>query len=209
MPGPTSWKLDKSWSRLEKQLGPGVVRATLKKHLRRASQLIGKKAEAAIRKEIASGKFAPNAPLTAALKGGKNEPLKGDRPGAPLFKAVTSKLIDDFTVFVGILQTSDEYNIAVAIHEGVAIGVTAKMRGMFFTLWRKEKDPSIELSERAQELWDKMPGGWLPLKDDTKAIIVPGRPFIQQAWNRGDIQKMAKQFWEQATAAALKEMSSQ
>jgi hypothetical protein len=209
MPGAAKFKMDKRWKRLEKQLGPGVVQPTLRKHLRRASMFIGKKGEALIREEIASGKFDPNAPLTVALKGGRNEPLIGDRPGAPFFKAITSKVVDDITVFVGILQQNKEYELAVMLHEGKVIGVTAKMRGMFFVLWRKETDPSIVLSDRAQELWDKMPGGWKPLKESTKAIVIPGRPFIRQVWNKGEMQDMAKKFWDQAMAAAMKELSSQ
>lgn len=209
MPGPTKFKMDKRWKRLEKKFGAAASSKIARKHLRRASMVIGKKAEATIRKEIESGKFEPNAPLTVGLKGGVNEPLKGTRAGAPLFKAITSKVIDDYTVFVGVLQTNDEYNIAVAIHEGTTIAVTDKMRGLFHILARREVDPAIPLSERAQELWDAMPGGWHPLKPSTVAIVIPSRPFIRQAYNKGDMQKFARQFWNDALEMAIKEMSSQ
>jgi hypothetical protein len=197
-------KLSKDWKRLEKAMdknGP-----TIRKHIRRATAFIGKKGEAIIRDEIANGSYEPNRPLTVALKGGKNEPLKGDRPGAPLFKSITSKIINDFTVFIGILQTSKKYNIALTIHEGVAVKVTEKMRGLFYILWLKEQRPSIELTGRAKELWDKMPGGWLPLKASTTAIDIPSRPFIKNAWNKGGLQKLAVKFWDSALKAAFKEM---
>lgn len=209
MPGPTKFIMDKRWKRLEKKFGAAASRSLARKYLRKATMVIGKKAEATIRKEIETGKFEPNAPLTVGLKGGKNEPLKGTRPGAPLFKAITSKMIDDYTVFVGVLQTDDEYNIALAIHEGTTIGVTDKMRGLFHILSRHEADPSIPLSERAQELWDAMPGGWKPLKPSTVAIIIPSRPFIQQAFDKGDMQKFAQKFWHDAFEAAIKELGSQ
>jgi hypothetical protein len=198
-------KMSNEWKRLKKALdrNPAAVR----KHLKRASAFIGKKGEALIRREISSGSYAPNAPLTIALKGGKNEPLIGDRTGSPLFKAITSTVVDDYTVFIGVLQQDDQYNIAIAIHEGATIGVSQKMRNLFYVLWMKEKDPTIELEGRARELWDKMSGGWKPLKESTKAIIIPPRPFIANAMNSGELQRMAEKFWNQAMVAAMHEVS--
>jgi len=204
MPGTSKIKLSKDWGKLEKALvksGP-----TVRKHLRRATEFIGKKGEALIREEIANGSYEPNRPLTVALKGNKNEPLKGDRPGAPLFKAITSSVINDYTVFIGVLQTDGAYNIALTIHEGVSIKVTDAMRGLFFVLWLKGQNPSVELTGRAKELWEKMPGGWFPLKDSTNVIVIPSRPFIKNAWNSGKLQAVASKFWDGAMAAALKEM---
>lgn len=204
MPRATKLKLSKDWKQLEKALSKSGP--TVRKHIKRASMLIGKKGEALVRQEIAGGSYEPNRPLTVALKGGKNEPLKGDRPGAPLFKSITSNVVDDFTVFIGILQTDSGYNIALTIHEGVSIKVTEKMRGLFYVLWLKGQRPSIELVGRAKELWDKMPGGWKPLKESTTVIVIPPRPFIKNVWNRGELQKLATRFWDGALAAAFKEM---
>lgn len=207
MPGAAKIKLSKDWKRLDKALarsGP-----TVRKHIKRATMFIGKKGEALIRDEIASGSYEPNRPLTVALKGGKNEPLKGDRPGAPLFKSITSNVVNDFTVFIGILQTNAGYNIALTIHEGVSIKVTEKMRGLFYVLWLKGERPSIDLVGRAKELWDKMPGGWKPLKASTTVITIPSRPFIKNAWNKGELQKIASRLWNGALAAAFKEMRQQ
>jgi len=204
VPGATKIKLSKDWKRLEKALvrsGP-----TVRKHIKRATMLIGKKGEALIRDEISSGNYEPNRPLTVALKGGKNEPLKGDRPGAPLFKAITSKVVNDFTVFIGVLQTDDDYDIALTIHEGVSIKVTKKMRGLFYVLWLKGQRPSVDLVGRAKELWDKMPGGWYPLKASTTVITMTSRPFIKNVWNKGELQKIASRLWDGALATAFKEM---
>lgn len=194
----------KSWKKLENALSQGgpIVR----KHLRRATEFIGKKSEALIRQEIANGKFESNKPLTVALKG-TNEPLKGDGTGAALFKSITSQAINDYTVFVGVLKTEGIYNIAVTIHEGTSIEVTDKMRNMFKLLWLKENNPALNLTGRAAELWEKMPGGWKPLKSSTVAIIIPPRKFIGNVWESGEIQTIAKRFWYGALAAAFKEMS--
>lgn len=180
---------------------PTVVR----KHVNKASKIIGMQGVALARKEISGGSYAPNAPLTIALKG-VNEPLIGDRTGSPLFKAITSKVVNDNTVFVGILQKDGEYNIAVAIHEGATIKVTQKMRNMFYILWRKETDPSINLTGRAKELWDKMPGGWKPLNESTKAINIPSRPFIKNALDSDEFRKFAENIYNQAVGTAIKEI---
>jgi len=207
MAGRIKIKLSKNWSKLDKKLLSS--RKDLRRHLIRASGLIGKKGEALARKEITEGKYEPNRPLTVALKGGRNEPLIGDRPGAPLFKAITSKVVEEMAVFIGILQTNKEYNIARAIHDGKSIKVTKKMRNLFYILWLKEQRPSIELTGRAAELWDKMPGGWLPLKKSTNAIVIPSRPFIGNVWEKGNIQAYAKKIWDEALAYIFKEIANE
>jgi hypothetical protein len=207
MAGRIKIRLSKNWKKLDKKLLNS--REDLKNHLTRATKLIGKKGEALARKEITEGKYEPNKPLTVALKGGKNEPLIGDRPGAPLFKAITSKVVEELAVFIGILQTNKEYNIARAIHDGTSIKVTKKMRNLFYVLWLKGQRPSIELTGRAAELWDKMPGGWLPLKKSTEAIVIPSRPFIGNVWDKGDIQDYAKRIWDEALAYIFKEIANE
>jgi hypothetical protein len=194
-----------TFKKLHKALSDGGPIA--EKHISRATAFIGKKGEALIRQEISTGKFEPNKPLTVALKGGKNEPLKGDSPGAPLFKSIISQMVGPRAVFIGVLKTDGVYNIAVAIHDGASLTVTDKMRGMFKLLWLKEKNPNLILTGRAAVLWEKMPGGWKPLKKETKVIIIPPREFIGNVWNRGDLHAIAKKFWDGAVAAIFKEMS--
>jgi hypothetical protein len=206
MVGNPKIKLSDNWKKLDKILANGgpIVR----KHLRRATEFIGAKGEALIRQEITNGKFESNKPLTIALKG-VDEPLKGDSAGAPLFKAITSKVVNDYAVFIGVLQTSGVYNIAVTIHDGRSIKVTEKMKNLFNILWLKENNPSIDLTGRAAELWEKMPGGWKPLKASTTVIVIPPRPFIKNVWDKGELQDIAKKFWDGALAAAFKEMGQQ
>jgi len=205
----TAFKRDKNWKRLQTTLEPGKVDKIMRRHLRRASALNGKIAEGKIRDTIRSGGFTPNAPLTAAIKG-SSKPLIGGGAGAQLFNAVTSKVMEGASVFVGILKINAAYNVGVAIHQGAIISVTSKMRGLFFILWQASVgaiDPS-SLTGRAKELWDEMPGGWKPLKKNTRAIITPARPFIRKAFADPTLRDKAKKNWQQAMAAAFKEIAS-
>ena len=201
---PVAFKRDKGWKKLQQALEPGKANKIIRKHMRRATRLNGKVAERQIRDSIKSGKYVGNAPLTIALKGG-DKPLVGT---GNLFQAVTSKAITDLSVFIGILRTSEVFNIGVAIHQGVAIKVTKKMRGLFYVLWLASTGgiaPSA-LTGRAAELWAQMPGGWLPLKPGTKVITIPSRPFIKQAFDDPRLRTQAKTNWQQALKMAFKEI---
>lgn len=170
--------------------------------LRKASVLNGKLAEKRIRQALASGDFAPNAALTIAIKG-STKPLVDQ---GQLFQFITSKVVRDTTVFVGILRTDEHYNIAVALHEGVTIRVTPAMRGLFFILWQASTgkfDPS-KLTGRAAELFERMPDGWRPLKDSTRSIVIPPRPFITRALAAADFKEKIKGNWRMALREAIK-----
>lgn len=201
-------KKDEGWKKMERALSSGKNKAVYDKHIKRATQLNGKMAEALIRNEIKNGAFAKNAPLTSALKGG-GKPLVGTSTGAQLFQSITSKVIDDESVFVGVLKTNSFYNVARTIHNGTVITVTPAMRGLFFMLWLAstgQMAPS-ELSKRGQELYGQMSTGWLPLKASTRNIVIPPRPFIEQAINNAELQKKSENNWRQALAAAFKEVT--
>lgn len=203
---PIAFKRDKGWKKLEQALSPGHAGKIIRKHMRRATMLNGKIAERQIRESIKSGKYVSNAPLTQAIKGG-DKPLVGS---AQLFGAITSKAITDLAVFIGVLRTSDIYNIAVAIHQGTAIKVTKKMRGLFYVLWLASKgsiDPST-LTGRAAELWEQMPGGWLPLKPGTKVIAIPPRPFIKQAFEDARLRRQVKKNWQLALKEGFREVKA-
>jgi hypothetical protein len=204
---PLAFKRDKGWKKLEQALAPGHAGKIIRKHMRRATMLNGKVAERQIRESIKSGRYDGNAPLTTALKGG-DKPLVG--PTAQMFGAITSRAITDLSVFIGILRTADVYNIALAIHQGTAIKVTKKMRGLFFVLWLASNgsiDPST-LSGRAAELWEQMSGGWLPLKPGTKVITIPGRPFIKQAFADIRLRRKVKENWQMALKMGFKEIKA-
>ncbi len=194
--------------RLEKAIGPEQMDTVIDKHLLRGAKLIGKAAESEIRQGIRSGSFEKNADLTIMIKG-SSKPLV-DR-GSGIFQGISSHEVDGHTVFVGILRTDEEYNIALALHEGVSISVTPAMRGLFFYLWQASEgkiDPS-ELTGRAAELWERQQGGWKPLKTDTTHIRIPSRPFIADAVQSPKLKRRARAIWAKALKDAMREMKNQ
>ncbi len=203
----TAFKKDKGWKRLQKMLDPKKSGRIMSKHLQRATRLNGKIAEKQIRDTIKAGSYTSNAELTQAIKG-EDKPLIGVDAGAQLFGGITSKMMDDTTLFVGILKTAGIYNVAVALHEGVSITVTPAMRGLFFILWQASTGAidRSKLTGRAAELFALKPGGWLPLKPSTTFIIIPARRFIEQAFADKSVRKKSKANWLAATKAAFAEL---
>lgn len=202
----TKFKMDKGLARMRLAIDPKKMDTTVRKHLRRAAGINGKLAEKEARRVIQSGRgLAKNADLTIALKG-EDAPLKGTA-GADLFNSITSKVINDTTVFAGVLRTDKGYNIAKVVHEGATIPVTSRMRGMFFYLFKAsigDIDPS-ELTGRAAELWEQHPGPWYPLKDSTTAIVIPSRPFMELAFKATGLKKKVEKNWVMALQAAMRE----
>lgn len=204
-----AFKKDKGWKKLQMMLEPKKADAIIRKHLRRATQLNGKIAEKQIRHTIKTGSYVANAELTQMIKG-ENKPLVGVGAGAQLFGSITSRMISDATLFVGTLKSSDVYDIAVTIHEGLSIGVTKAMRGLFFVLWQAslgKMDPA-KLTARAAELFALQSDGWLPLKKSTSVLIVPARRYIEQAFADKSIRIQSKANWQQALKAGFAEMRS-
>jgi hypothetical protein len=187
-----------------KALDPQGFTKALRKNVRLATALNGKVGEAVLRKVIQSGgKLRPNAPLTKFIK-------HSDKPLADtglLFQSITSKVHDDFTVFVGVLRTSERYDIIRTIHDGQVIKVTPAMRGMFFMLWRASigEIDSGTLTGRAAALWTRQPGGWFPLRDDTTVIVIPSRQFMRIAFANPQFKKLVRENWSKAVAASFKE----
>lgn len=121
-----------------------------------------------------------NAKLTIALKG-------RDDPGRDSDDLISSIKVIFLPrrrgLWIGIEATSPAAQYARIVADGTQIEVTDAMRGMFFLLWQVSegrRDPSI-LTGAAADLWNRMPGGWLPLKPETTHIIIPPRPWIRNA----------------------------
>jgi hypothetical protein len=201
----TSFKI-KGLKRWRQALDAGGFDAASRKNIRLATALNGKIAEALIRKSIQSGgKLKKNASLTVSIKG-SNKPAVDT---GLMFQSMTSRVEDDFTVFVGVLRTSGHYNVAVIVHEGVEEKVTPEMRGMFFALWRAstgELDPS-KLTGRAAELFARKQTGWTPLAADTQVIVIPGRPFFRVAFTNTQMIKQARDNWKKALEATFGEVA--
>lgn len=201
----TKVKWNKGLLKLKGAWDPKKMDSVLKKHMKQATGLNGKLMEAEARQVIKTSRgLRRNAPLTAALKG-ENKPLVGLT--AEMFRAITSKVVGADAVFVGVLRTDEKYNIAQIVHDGVIIPVTPAMRGLFFVLYQASsgKISPAELTGRAAELWDQMPGDWRPLEDSTTTIVIPSRPFLDIAFKSVQFKKRANSNWNMALRAAVKE----
>jgi hypothetical protein len=198
-------RLTGNWAGFERALEGRTFNAAARKNMRRAMGLVGVNVARSVRDQIQKGRYQPNAALTVALKG-SNEPLKGKRTGE-LWQAITHQVIDDFTVFVGVLRSHGDYNIAAAVHQGTTIGVTSKMRAMFFALWKMTIGvPGAELtSKRAQQLWEwnKV---WYPISRATKAIVIPARPFMTRAFRSQETKQIVKKILTEALDATFQEL---
>jgi hypothetical protein len=154
------------------------------------------------------GGYEANAELTKEIKGA-SVPLvggKADTGGINLFQAISSTMLDDYAVFAGVKFVSEKYDVAATLHDGAVIPVTERMRTMFKMLWWASEgaiDPS-QLTGRAAELWRLKQTGWYPLSDSTTAIVIPGRPFIERAFESGQLKREAQRNWEQALASVFR-----
>lgn len=171
-------------------------------HMRAATALNGKVIEREMRRTIQGGKdLEPNAALTVHIKRSK-KPLVAS---GELWRAITSQVINNYTVFVGVQRGDGRYNLAKELHEGITIQVTPEMRGMFFYLWKAssgELDPA-ELEGRAAEIWASRPGGYKPLANSTTAIVIPARPFATITFAKDAVREKIAKNWHTALKRAF------
>jgi len=198
---PTEFKI-KGLKRWKHALDARGFDSAARIHMRRATQLNGLMAVKLQRQVIQSGKsLKSNATLTQAIKG-DDKALVDD---ATLFQSITHKMIDDFTVFVGVLRSDRSFEVASMVHEGAQAKVTNKMRGLFYTLWRAGNgtiDPN-KLTGRAKELYDRMQFGWYPLSNNTEVIVIPPRKWILVAFRNTQMIKQARDNWRMALERAF------
>lgn len=194
--------MDKGWKKYERAHEVRRFQRKLQKHKKRAFDEI---ARTIVREVVhASGSFTPNAPLTLLLKNGQ-KPLVDT--GKKLFKAVSTKTISKDKLFIGFSKNSKFYPRAKLIHDGGTIRVTQKMRNMFYALWlvSKGRMDSSQLSGRAAELW-RMNQEWYPLNETTKAIRIPGRPFMEEVFKDPKVIRKARAEFIRAINQTLREL---
>ena len=184
-------------------MDPTTLTPVLQKEMALATRRAGKLAERKARQIIQEGMLPFNADLTEHIKG-SDKPLVDT--GTGIFQAITSSVVSDFEVFVGVLRRDRFYDIAESLHEGVTIKVTDRMRGMFAVLWQASegrRDPGT-LTGRAAELWARRQGGWLPLNAGTTVIKIPPRPFLEATFSSPELKKQVKREWDRAVDRAIK-----
>lgn len=192
---------------LEVALDPVKFAKASKKALRRASGQNGLMAKAKMRKVIQTGIKPGNAELTQAIKG-DDKPLVDT---SELFNAITSKVTSDTEVFVGVLRRNAKaFNVGMTVHDGAAITVTPKMRGMFFYLMLASTgrmDPS-KLTGRAAELFERFQD-WKSLEPGTTTITISPRPFVAMAFADADLKRQAKANWQKALKQVFAERAAE
>ena len=196
----------RGFRRLAKTLRPNLYARLQRQHVSRATQRNAVFVAAAMRKTIQRGdNLDSNAALTEAIKG-TNKPLVGLT--STLFQAITHKKVTPYEAFAGLLRTDDAFNVGVIVHDGTAIPVTDKMRGMFFYLWLASTGQISpeRLTGRAAELFERKTTGWAPLADDTESIVIPERPFVDIMLRDNSLNKRCHDNWERALGFVFRDM---
>lgn len=200
------------WKQLQAMLDPAKFSERLHKNVRRATQFNGMLVQREVRERVYKVGYHANAPLTIIIKG-SSKPLVDDNE---LMRAVTSRVIDDFNVFVGVLRSAkgsdgELFNLAVLLHEGGNIPVTTRMRNMFMLLWFATKAGATakdiaKLEGRALEIYKDLNGrGTIyPLKATTDHITIPPRPYLKTVFEDPDVLKKVQDNWRKAVENALR-----
>ena len=201
---PTGWTLtkNKGWKQYEKAMNSKTFMRRLQRHKKKAFDRIAREI---IRGALKTGSFSfkKNAPLTLLLKSG-SQPLVDT--GSKLSAVVETRTLSKDKLFIGITTANKFYARAKIIHEGGTIKVTQKMRNMFFFLWLVSKgdmSPS-QLSGRAAELY-ALNQEWYPLKASTRAIKIPGRPFMEEIFKDKVILEKARREFIKAINDTIRE----
>lgn len=154
--------------------------------------------------------WTKNALLTSRIKGSTKTLFDfGDLHGA-----ITYKVVDWDTVFVGVLKQAKSKsgeklaNITEAIHDGATINVTPRMRAMFWYLYMVSigKMPESKLTGRARIIWERWQGKTVfkPLRTATTQIRIPKRPFMRKVFESKAVQAWVKRNWTSAVGRGLK-----
>lgn len=213
--GKIELKMTGDWKRMAAALDPKRFEANLQANIHKATKFNGMMVRAEVRRRIKGRKYEANAPLTVLVKR-SSTPLVDD---GDLFGAVTSKDIDAYSVFVGILRSATSKdgrsltNIAEFLHSGGNIPVTEAMRGMFILLSEvgQGKREVASLEGRAAEMAKALKGrikNIHPLKQSTKFIVVPPRPFLTSVLEDPIVLKRCEKNWRKAAMAAFKDQAS-
>lgn len=203
-------KFTGEWGRFQAMLSAPRFTERLKREVRRATALNARLVARAIRQQIKKGTPPALAPLTIGIKGS----TKSLVDFGELFKGVTTKTLDWDKAFAGILRTVTNQdgeslaNLGYYLDQGISIPVTPKMRTMFAVLAAVSagRAPPSILRGRALYLYERAGPDfeWRPLHPDTKAIVIPPRPFVSPALADPALTAQLTANWQNAVAQALK-----
>lgn len=187
-------ELSPEWDAFESALDAKKFKARLAEHLAIANQRIGRQFVATAQRQIRAGKYAPNSPITAILKG-SSKPLVDT--GA-LFQGLSFATPDPFTVRLGIMRAraGDEVvNVGLILHEGATINVSSKPQ-VRRKVWSMVRRALAQQGAAAAAALN--PGG------NAKDVwVIPPRPFIVQPLSSAGFQKFLRAQFEGAVRATL------
>jgi len=199
------FRKDKNWQKFAKALDSNRWRSLAQRNIEVATGRVAHAIKATVKKKIQKKEFEANAALTVSIK--KSSTPLVDK-GIGIFGAIAVQQPEWNTAFIGVLRSDRRYNIARALHNGTNIKVTPKMRAMFRFLWLASEGRDVQLTGAAAALFGRMNHGWKPLRDSTKAIKIPARPFIKDAVDAPEVKRFAQQQWRDAVQRTLKEMAA-
>ena len=211
-PGKTGLRLVGDWGRLQTMIGTNAsFGRELHREMRRALQLNAKELERDIALAIQQKKYAPNAPMTVAIKASATPLVDYGQ----LFKSITSKMVGQKMAFVGVLKNARDRKgkklapLALLLHEGGLIPVTKKMITMFekiHLVCTGDLEPGF-LYGRAEEIWKRLDKNdeiiW-PLSDNRKFIQIPKRQFIKDVVERRETINRCRSRWYDAIYRAAR-----
>lgn len=206
-----SLKLGKGWKGFGTAISVKFHKATLEKHVGRATRANAVAVRRRVRQRIKNGNFEENAPLTTLFKGGASKPLKGTK-GADLFNSIIYQVENWATAIVGVNRyNNDGVNLGLVVHEGTIIFVTDKMRNLFYLLWLV-KVGSVEssvLTGRAKEIYDATKGaqGIVPIERGTNYIRIPPRPFFTDTLKDPETISVVRTNWQKAVEATISDQA--
>lgn len=117
-------RLSAEWADFLRTLEPNSFKRRLAHNLERAGHRVGREYVRIARGLIRSAVYAPNSPITIALKG-SSKPLvdKGD-----LFQGISYELDGPYNIRMGLLKRrvgQQVVNVGMVLHEGATIDVSA------------------------------------------------------------------------------------
>lgn len=214
MAKPAEFRLVGDWRKFARAIDPDRLGPALEANLKKATIVNAMYVIAEIRRRIKRRAYERNSALTVLIKR-SSAPLVDD---GDMFNAFTYQVINPTTVFVGILRTSRDSsgqnlaNVAELLHEGGAVQVTEAMRNMFSLLASVASGERSkgELTGRAADLAARLKDRIKqikPLKESTKALVIPPRPFFRAVFKDPKVLKKVRKTWEKAVQDTLKEQA--
>lgn len=183
----TSWtrhvKLTGDWDKVQRDLRRGVLEHRFETFVGAQLDIAGIEAVRLIKSFIKTpGKYRKNAPMTVMIKQASMHLVDAGQ----LIGAVQMVRVGKYDRWVGASSkrmSMRDLKIALKLHEGVKIKITARMRRMFeiiHAVWMGKLKRSY-LRGRAAVLFARNPRGpWMPFKKGKRIVRLPARPFIER-----------------------------